>query len=71
MDNLKKPLRCPAGVGYVVICKAVSFVTKRYIVTASDVDREKIARIREGIPHAESAMGYSRTLAGIRQCVNL
>jgi UDP-N-acetyl-D-mannosaminuronate dehydrogenase len=62
VDDLKKPLISVASFGCVGLCTAVSFATKGCIVTASDVDRERIAEIREGIPRAENALEYSRAL---------
>lgn len=38
------------GVGYVGLCTAVGFATKGYLVVSSDVDPEKVAKIKEGIP---------------------
>ena len=38
------------GVGYVGLCTAVGFASQGYSVISSDVDVEKVAKIKEGIP---------------------
>jgi len=38
------------GVGYVGLCTAVGFATRGYSVVTSDVDAEKVAKIKEGTP---------------------
>jgi UDPglucose 6-dehydrogenase len=47
---LKKPNISVIGAGYVGLCTAVGFASKGYNVVALDVDKEKIAKIKSGIP---------------------
>ncbi|HUK85070.1 MAG TPA: UDP-glucose/GDP-mannose dehydrogenase family protein [Candidatus Acidoferrum sp.] len=47
---LEKPKISVIGVGYVGLCTAVGFASKGYTVISSDVDAEKVAKIKEGIP---------------------
>ncbi len=47
---VEKPKISVIGVGYVGLCTAVGFASKGYTVISSDVDAEKVAKIKEGIP---------------------
>ena len=46
----QKPKISVIGVGYVGLCTAVSFASKGYSVVTSDIDKEKIDKINQGIP---------------------
>ncbi len=46
----EKPKISVIGVGYVGLCTAVGFATKGYFVVCSDVDPEKVGKIKEGTP---------------------
>jgi UDPglucose 6-dehydrogenase len=50
MQMAEKPKISIIGVGYVGLCTAVGFASKGYTVISSDVDANKVAKIREGIP---------------------
>ncbi len=50
MLMVKKPKISVVGVGYVGLCTAVGFASKGYAVISSDIDAEKVAKIKEGIP---------------------
>ena len=47
---VEKPKISVIGVGYVGLCTAVGFASKGYSVISSDVDTDKVAKIKEGIP---------------------
>jgi UDPglucose 6-dehydrogenase len=47
---VEKPKISVIGVGYVGLCTAVGFASKGFTVISSDVDAEKVAKIKEGIP---------------------
>src|ERR1700690_206698 len=47
---VEKPRISVICVGYVGLCTAVGFASKGYIVTCSDVDADKVTKIKEGIP---------------------
>lgn len=47
---MTKPKISIIGVGYVGLCTAVGFTSRRYSVIASDNDSEKVMKINEGIP---------------------
>ena len=46
----EKPKISVIGVGYVGLCTAVGFASKGYMVISSDIDSDKVARIKKGIP---------------------
>ena len=47
---VEKPRISIIGIGYVGLCTAVGFASKGYTVISSDVDVDKVAKIKKGIP---------------------